>query len=350
MEDRRDHWPGFLDFCAFEGWTGGPAFNVPMLRAELRAIEVENGGPLPRLDRAWLAACLVSVYSTGAATVLWHEQPVTDVLRSTEEELAAWLEENKYRLPVHSDRRRTHGARWKLAKGLKEAAEFVADDEYERGADYDRLWAQVTSVPHVGRYFGIKLAGALNWLGCTDARQYDIRANGAKNGRKTLGLLFGRPDVADHKDNSKKKVRAAEDLARAAKGELEYEGLRYSWFEYEALLCEYNQMVKGSRYPGKTPDGEQVMLEEVLEPGWGRGHQALGIVRAAREMHLPDPLQTARRRKDLMRAYPEHGYVWCDAIYDRDLTEDPAAPAVRPEPLVSWRPRTSPERVAEPAL
>lgn len=340
MQGRRDYWAGFADFVAGETWAGGPSPNLKMVGALSRAVPHRT-----RVHETWLACCYAAIYNTSGASALYHCWPDPESAAAADD-LEGWIAENRPGMPVHSNRRRTHGSPRKMAEGLRSLAEFAVAQKFETYGDYERLWAQVHEIDNVGRYFGIKLCGTLRELGLTRAAQPDIRARGAKNGRRTLALLY--PDDADRLDmktggNSRRSVDLAETRALEVKQRLEEQhGLDVDWFELEALLCEFNQLVKGHRYPGSTSDGDAAALAKA-EAHFREDTLISQYVWLARESVLPHELVRSSKDDALVVAYRDHGYVWSDALYDRSLTEDPASPAVRSEPLTDRAPLTRPE-------
>lgn len=338
-----DHWAGFADFVAFETAAGGPSPNLALIESTAEQLELTD-----RSELTWLACCYAAIYNTPVSGVVAQVWPHRNVWSDSSPLLERWLEDHKDGLPVHSNRRRTHGSRRKLAQSLSAYARFAELADFEAGDDYDRLWAQVHELPAIGRYFGIKLAGTLHRLGLTEAAQYDIRARGAKNGRRTLALLF--PEEADVLDlkrggNSKRAIAAAERHAQAVKDWLAAQDLDVDWFQLEALLCEYNQMVKGHRYPGSTSDGDLEAYVKVHEH-FPNDAETLAPVWSAREAVLPPWLWGTRKRKNAVDIYSKHGYVWSDAVYDWAESTDLSSPVVRSEPYTDWEPRTRPERTA----
>lgn len=328
-----DHWAGFTDFVAFESEAGGPSPNLKLI------------GAVPGAD-PWLAACYAAIYNTPGACVLWTEWPLERLLSLGLDPLHEWAEEHWRGLPVHSNRMRSNGAPSRLAKSMWALAQFIEAGDWEREDDYDRLWSQVMSVPSIGRYFGIKFAGALRVVGATEARQYDIRARGAKNGRRTLGMLYP-PDGTregayhDSRDSSKPALEAAEYFARCAKQWIDTEyGLECDWFQFEALLCEYAQMVKGSRYPGKTSDADFDAYAKVCSH-FGKDHPAVEKVLDARHDALPEWCRYYYKYKPLLPIYRDFGYVWSDALYDRH-SDDLSDPEVLSTPKTDWEPLTRP--------
>lgn len=334
-----EHREGFIDFVALETASAGPSPNLKLIQEAARAL------PTERVSRAWFAALYAAIYNTPGALVLYQYWSDPEVVLA-HNDLESWLAENKPGLPVHSNRLRTHGSMAKLAQGMRALAEFVVEDSFERGDDYDRLWAQVHEVKAIGRYFGIKFAGALRRLELTEAAQYDIRARGAKNGRRTLALLH--PDEAELLDlktggNSAAAVALAEERARELRLQVHGHGLQADWFQFEALLCEYNQMVKGDRYPGKTSDSDLDALRRV-EAHFGADEPAALSCWRARSEALPPFALELQKRKDLLDVYKRHGYQWSDALYDYGATEDLAAPVELANPHTPWEPLLRPGR------
>lgn len=330
-----DYWDGFADFVAFERAAGGPSPNLKLIKA---AGDVVSGADD---ELAWLAGCYAAIYNTPGALALWFEWPLERVLRSDEGELKDWLEEN--RLPIHSNRLRTHGAPSRLARGARALAEFAVSGNWERGDDFDRFWAQVNSVPSIARYFGIKLAGTMYELGLTESQQYDIRARGAKNGRKTLALLYEDESLTLKEGGNRGVVI---DRVERVAGEVydwlaDEHGLHVNYFQYEAVLCEFNQMVKGHRYPGKTSDADLDATDKVSDL-FGPDHPAVRVTATARDQAVPEFQRSRRKRKHLLDVYSDHGYVWSDAVYSDEETTDGSAPALRSTPHTDWEPLTRP--------
>lgn len=331
-----EHREGFLDFVALETAAAGPSPNLKLIQGAARSL------PATRGDRAWFAACYAAIYNTPGALVLYHNVS-PDEAWADPVSVEQWLTEHKEGLPVHSNRLRTHGSMKKMALGLRSLAEFVTTDDFERGDDFDRLWEQVNEVQAVGRYFGIKFAGTLHRLGLTEAAQYDIRARGAKNGRRTLALIF--PDDAELLDlksggNSRAAVELAEGRARELRLEVHGHGLEVDWFQMEALLCEANQMFKGDRYAGKTSDSDLGALRRV-EAHFGSSALPATQCWTARSEALPPFALELEKRKDLLDVFEKHGYCWSDALHDYEATAisgDFSKPVPLAEPKTSWRP------------
>ena len=327
LQCNRDYWAGFSDFVACEVLAAGPSPNLKMIGAQADALGLHG-----RVDRAWLACCYAAIYNTSGASALFHHWSAHSVLHAGIFEVTTWLSRNSPGLPVHSNRLRTHGSPRKMAEGLLGLAEFSLTDDFERGDDYDRLWKEVRGIAHVGRYFGIKLAGTLHELGLTEAAQYDIRAAGAKNGRRTLALLhpehFERLSLKTG-GNSPENVALVDRVATSVKDWLRDErDLCIDWFQFEALLCEANQCVKGARYPGKTSDADLGALDKASDH-FGESSPEVRATREARRRTLPPELVDSRKREDLLGVYAEHDYMWSDAIYDYDATTDLAKPVSR---------------------
>jgi len=186
------------------------------------------------------------------------------------------------------------------------------------------LWTELTSLYLVGRYFGVKLAGTLHRFGLVTAEQYDIRPAGAKNGRRTLARIFpASPLPLDTKKNDSQTLALVDSLAADLKEWMETTcGFTVSWFEYEALLCEYNQLAKGKRYPGSTSDSDLGALQKV-SLALGSSDPAVEAVFAARKATHPswalgEVGGWPGKRKDLLRLYADHGIIWSDSVYDYD--------------------------------
>lgn len=336
---RKEHLQdAFADFVAFEGAAGGPSPNLKLIKAAADA-----GGASTPADRAWLAGCYAAVYNTPSSVQLWSDWPLGRLLKSAADhgphELVAYLRSNWDGIVIHSNRRRTHANIEKLASGMLGLAAFAVEEGWEKGDDYDRLWADVTAVPAIGRYFGIKLAGTLHALGLTEAQQYDIRPRGAKNGRRTLALLHDDMKLDQRAGNRKVIIDHVDGVAFQTKLWLETIGLKTSWFEFEALLCEFNQMVKGDRYPQKTSDADLDALYK-METHFSTSHRAFEIVREARRRVLPEYAVDVLKRKELLDVYAKHGYVWSDAVYDYGATTDLSDPVVLSRPRTDWTPKT----------
>lgn len=329
------HMRGFTDFVAMEGLAGGPSPNVKLIGRMARVGRVE------KRELWWRACCYAAVYNTAASAAVWTHWPFPRMIKpGSTEKLEAWLMKNWAGVPIHSNRMRTNGSPKRLAASLASLAGWVARGELETDDDFDALWQQVTGVRSVGRYFGIKLAGTLAELRLTKARQYDVRARGAKNGRATLRLMF--PDSGVPKrGNSPAALREVDELAAALRRSLEEGyGLTPTWFEFEALLCEYNQCVKGDRYPGKTSDSDLASLERV-RTHFGVDCSAVESADSAREASLPLTALGRTKRADLTGVYAEHGYMWSDAIYDYEATDDLRRPVLRGD-APAWSPLTTP--------
>lgn len=314
-----DHWKGFADFVWMEKLAGGPSANIVVMAKVAELLDLDA------LDLSWLCACYCAIYNAPAATAMYHAFKLDYVLEARHTQLVADLKYYEKGLPVHSNRLRTFGGAERMAKGMKELAKWVAfnDDQHEDYPDYDTLWDELTAIPGVGRYFAIKLAGIMHRVGLTTVSQYDIRAKGAKNGRQTLAYLFpGRANELILKAGNKQETI---DLVNWHANEV-YEfltrrttfGTEITWFELEAMLCEYNQAVKGHRYPGKTSDADLGQLYKVYD-FFGPVDFVDTVFRARAATHpryaLGEESGWSGKRKEMLSIYKDLGYMWSDALY-----------------------------------
>ena len=335
MAVKLDHWKGFEDFVWMEMLAGGPSANIVVMA------EVANLLKLSKAELRWLCACYCAIYNAPAATAMFYCYPRNVVLRSSSVELIDALDKNKPGLPVHSNRLRTNGSTKRMAASMKALAKWAR--VYEPVKTYDELWSQLNAISSVGRYFAIKLAGIMHRVGLTDVQQYDIRARGAKNGRQSLAYLY--PEAAEwlgnYKDNSKGTLDQVDGFANEVFKRLTSQERfkNITWFELEAMLCEYNQAVKGHRYPGKTSDADLTQLNKVIAH-FGPSEEFVRVVYKARgkthpKYALGEEHGWDGKRKEMLATYRDLGYMWSDAIYLYNRTQDLNDPQVVNQELLA---------------
>lgn len=316
-----NHLDGFKDLVAGVRDVGGNPLEL------LARVPDAMGRRRPE-DRAWLALAYGATYSAHATIALWWEWPLERVQAEGVPGLQAWYERNGY-ADLCRKERQYHKAPRVAAPILYQAATVA--DMFEIPNTYEELWDLVGSVKGYGRYQKIKVCGALKWVKATYAEQPDIRAAGAKFGRKTLGMLD--PSIREAggdnaKVGKKRAIDAAEDCAARLRGWLAKQGLEVGFFELESLLCEYQQMLGGRLHPGKALGMDLADLVEV-ERRFGMTHPAAEVGRHLRGEILREHSWRGRTRFELDTVYRDHGYVWSDSWYDWEQTEDLSRPALR---------------------
>lgn len=317
MRTDEDRLSGLAEFCALEIATGGPD---PQVEVAARA---DSG-------TGWFSGCFVSPYTVGAGAALkLHLEPFSE----DEEQIERLFVEHRPGLPTRRERR----AVWspaKMARSLTSYSRWARDVLPSlREASYEEVWGSLANETiYYGRYAGMKLIETLHRAGALQARQHSIMPSGAWSPRATLALVL--PDQAPLlKDggNSRRTLAEVDSLAADVKLVVEEQiGREMSWFSYETLLCNYRQSLKG-KYPGRSQDrelahwhtaagywGEEALLEQV--PFFELraelfDHRCLGELRGWRGA-----------RKELETTVDEHGYMWCDTLFDYDETTDLARP------------------------
>jgi hypothetical protein len=313
----------FTEFCRLELSTGGPDPQVEII-AQAGQGEQEKG---------WLAGCFIGPYTVGAAAALNAGTTRAKVLQDPAG-LTTWIGRNWAGLPIRRERR----AVWKIEKLSECLHSYAVWSEYTLPgliyASFDTVWDSLDKeVRYVGRYASMKLIEVLyrqNLL--QNARQDSIVPDGAWSPRKTLGLLHPE-DVAEFPGlltgNSVATLQRVNEVANTRRLTLNKDlNTTVSFFDYETMLCNYRQALKG-KYPGRSHDRELAYYIKAFSVSSQRD-DSFPFAKIRRERfnnHCLGELNGwGGARKELETIFDDHGYFWCDTVFDYKNTADFANP------------------------
>ena len=306
-------------YCHLELSTGGPDPQVDIVAAAARERTDDWR------ERAWMAGCFVNPYTVGAGAVLWNSLPQLCVDKETIKSFCEKYGLRSAALPMRRERRAVYSTE-KFATSLSSYAKWVRDElPHMRQATYPELWASIAdNVIYVGRYAAMKLLETLFRAGVTTekhAQQYDIRPNGAWSPRLTLAMV--RPESAEYLDrgNGIRNLMRVDDIARDVKQDIErLIGRDMTFFEFETLLCNYRQGLKG-KYPGRSHDRELAHYRRT-ESYWGADHmrtRGLDFYKLRRDLFpsccLGETDERWEAARPALEQSVEHGYFWCDTVH-----------------------------------
>jgi len=321
----------FVDFCRLKLDVRGPDVHMKTAGEGLKL-------PEGSLDQLWWFGVYTNFCSTPPAGAVFAHWPLDRVLVEGEVALAEWISENWKGLPVRKNRRPVR-APYKLARGLYSYATWVdrAHDELP-SMSYAEAWDSVDKgVTYFGRYAIIKLLEVFRLhAGLEQLVSVDIHADSGWSPRKALALMYpeyGRVLV----QGGNTKAALAEVNAVADKAlDLASDTLNYdmSYYELEALLCNYRQGLSGTMYVGRTIDSEleyHVKVENHFGADPYRGGFDFFGSRAAVFPHecLGELNGWAGPREQVFDTFTRYGYWWSDRLYDYNATEDFANPVRR---------------------
>lgn len=325
------HRVGFVEFCRLK-----IAVNGPDVHMKVAGVGTEHLG---LTERMWWFGVYTSLCSTPPAAAIWARWPLERVLAEGDT-LEGWLRENWAGIPVRKNRRPVRSPA-KLARNIRSYARWLDGemrDPLLDWSDYDSVWNAVDRhVIFFGRYALIKLLEVFRrYAGFSGLEAPDIRAAGAWSPRKCLAFLYpehgkllvqggsSREALAEvHALASRERERLSEKLGREV-----------SFYELEALLCNYRQTFSGTLYVGRTIDSELDYYNQVVghfgdDPFLGRFDFFGTRKRVFPVECLGEVNGWEGVRKPLFDVYATYGYVWSDVLYDWHATMDLGSPALR---------------------
>lgn len=332
-EEVERHRDGFAEFCRLKIDVNGPDVHMKMAGVGTEGIALR--------ERMWWFGIYTNLCSTPPAAAIWARWPLDRALEEGDE-LEGWLRENWAGLPVRKNRRPVRSPA-KLARGILGYARWLdseMSDPVLNWANYDSVWNSVSeNVIFFGRYATIKLLEVFRrYVGFDKLVAPDIRANGGWSPRKCLAFLYpehGRLLVQG--GNSREAIGeihalAAQERLRVSKAI----NRDVSFYELEALLCNYRQTLSGTFYVGRTIDSElayylKVATHFARDPYVRERFDFFGTRKRVfpRECLGEFNMWEEEVRKDLFGVYAEYGYLWSDRVYDYARSKADLAHPVR---------------------
>lgn len=254
----------FEAFSRAELASGGPD---PQVKIIAEAITRLGGSDV---EKTWRAGAFISAYTCGAAAAIWAQLGWED----SSEMISAFLRMHGEYLPTRRERRTIWGAdRVKWTKNLVSWSALAARVAEWKDLAYPALYDTISkNTTYFGRYATMKVIEVLHRAGVVAAGQTDIRPIGAKYPRRTLAWLFGYDiGTIDSDRNDDMALATVNAIAEDLKLKYAIE----SWFDFETLLCNYRQSLRG-KYPGRSHDRELAHWRKA-EPYWRPETQARWI-------------------------------------------------------------------------
>lgn len=327
-----DHLRCFIEFCERKLGVNGP--DVHMKTAGVGTADVTD-----LEERLWRLGVYNSFCSTPPAAAVWARWSRDRVLKEGQAALAAWLRKHWAGIPVRKNRRPARSPD-KLARCLHSLATYLAaqgSGQFFGEATYEEAWDSLDAVYTWGRYVKIKFLETLRrYMGFEQLDAPDIRAAGGWSPRRALAYM--EPEKADillGKSSSRETLQLVHAIAADVCTEV-YAVLRrqVSFYELEALLCNYRQTCSGTFYAGRTIDSELEYHAKVecyfgADPYLG----TFDFFGTRRRVFPPECLGELSGwsgvRKDLWSVFREHQVIWSDVVYDYRATTNLARPVRR---------------------
>jgi hypothetical protein len=319
------HLKGFTEFCRWEKATGG---SDPHMRvAELVAKERY---PDDRMGQAWFVGLYTACYNVPAAEIMTtlrhYPQDVLEDVSGFEEEISeVWPF-----LPMRRERKAAGFGRQKLADYIVGYARFL--DEFglsylDDTDNFDECYSLLQdSIKYNARYFTMKLYEVMHrTINNPKYPMTDIRPKKGQYARRTLTFINPQHDPYSDKPEA---LAEAHSLSLGLMDVLWEEGVELDWFTFEVMLCNYRQAADGRQYPGRALDSE---LGHYIQAS--AYPIKFHMMEKRLEVSPPECLGEIQgwggRRKELGRCWPDHGYTWCDILYDYNAMIDIAEPVRR---------------------
>jgi hypothetical protein len=308
--DANWHYEKFLDFARKEIASGGPDPHITMAAKLAESTS----------DPAWFVGCYTAPYVLATAEVIntrWSREKVI-VNPNT---FRWWVKSYWSSLPIRKERRVNGTGPEKLAEILISYAHWLDNTRLLALGDFESVYDQVSTAPHHGRYFGMKLYETLRLAMGGIPEMEDIRPKKGSLARRGLAFMFPHHDPKDDSLAGLRQANALSDGLRKTLG--------IGWFTVEVLLCNYRQAFAGKQYPGRAHDSELGHARHVMK-GWP-GELDLMPLRSALfpHEHLGEKQGWDNRRLELGKVMNEYDYVWSDLEFDYLKTKDFANPVRR---------------------
>jgi len=320
--DVEHHRNGFRDWVNLEMDLGGPDPQVSLI------VRMIKDSTWDLAERAWRAACWVSIYTVACGEMLWKELPST----VSDKEIRAAVDKVWPLLTIRMERRAIMSAP-RLTRFLSSFRDWINDELFELDrADYEAIWNSAREHIHFsGRYSTIKVLEVLRRLEVVSAALPDLRPDGAWSPRLTLSFLRPDKDAVLNGGNSAETLAEVLDIFEDMRTEMNpFIGRPQPLdpFTFEVSLCNYRQSLK-TKYPGRGHDSELACYKKT-EPYWKySGHTSAFLItrymmwdrRCLGELHGWNAV-----RKEVGETIAQHGYYWSDLVYDYTRTTDLAHP------------------------
>jgi len=307
----------FVSFSRSELSSGGPDHHLRTIADIARS---RYGGPE---ERAWAVCCYAAPYNVPAGLAILDEWPLDRPLDGIE----GWLVENWRGIPIRKEKRAVRSPA-KMARHIRDLRAWASGIGalIDAAESFEDLWSSMRGVWGAGRYTSCKLLEGVRRAGVTSVPQPDIRPNGAKYPRRALSFIH--PEHAEELNATGTRTydAFADGLARGTATAVPAPDV----FTAEVLLCDWQQALRGSYYPGRPLDSEIDQARQVSEH-FGTDLAALWDVRASLfpPEHLGEAQGWSGRRKELGATWDDHGYWWSDLELDYVATADLADPVRR---------------------
>lgn len=315
----------FRQFVHREQLTGGPDHHrVLAVEGAQRAAD-----PVVRL---WRVLCYVATYEIHTGAQIWTAWPLPQRVLAAGEAFATWVGSEWPRFLWRRERRAARSIP-KLTDALRSCAAFAL--KYGRSGDsaYEVWWARaLAELRYFGRYATIKVLETWRRAGGPVGPCPDIRPVDGWSPRAALAELV--PVVADvclRGGNSAGALSAVHWAATQIRDAILPDA---SWETVEILLCNYHVAAHTrGEYPGRRLDTDLGHYYAAQAHWDNRAPDDLPFLEW-RERRFPAAcLGEVRgwrgRRPELGACWLDHGYFWCDMLYDyyasRERLADPVA-------------------------
>jgi len=323
----------FGEFCRLKVGVNGPDVHMKAAGAVTEGLSDD--------ERRWKLALYNCFSSVPTAAVIWARIPRERLVVADESAVMLWLEKHWRGIPVRNTRRPVR-APHRLAKCLQSVARFDAD---VRGMSYEEAWQAADEVWSWGRYVKIKYLETLRrFMGPEYAHLEapNIRPNGGWSPRRMLSWLYPDVETLASTSNDRPTLDAVNFYAANARETASgFVGRDVSFYEVEALLCNYRQNLTGKLYPGRTIDSELEYHGRVrrywsadsddplLDPYLGTADFFGARARTFPTETLGEVQGWEGPRPEIFRTITEFGYIWSDVLYDFNATTDFSMPVRR---------------------
>lgn len=322
-----DYRAAFHQFVERERATGGPDHH--------RTLAAKAAGEVLRepARALWRVLCYVATYEICTGAQLWTHWPDPGEVTTRATDLQAWIEEHWPKLLWRRERRAVR-SKPKLLRSLLASARFANEQAHliaSGGYTYSDLWTiGERDLLGLGRYALLKVFETFRRAGAQVPACPDIRPAGAWSPREGLALLFPEhATLCNEGGDRPRTLEAVQELAQRVRA-LEFTAWD-SWETIEILLCNFRVAVSSSKeYPGRR-----------LDTDLGNWHASTD------RWHVPPPLPFFEwrrqafpasclgelggwqgRRDELGACFPEHGYFWCDTVFDYQASRNRLADPV----------------------
>jgi len=330
-----EHKEYFIGFCKLVTMINATTPHLTMV-----AESAKNCSPAEQL---WRGCCYSATYNYPAAEILWQHFPCAEGLLGMHKigQLESWITEHWVGIPLRRERKAVNAPK-RLTENLVSLATWAekyftgwhdwVNEPFGSPSRYESAWEDFGQVKYAGRYIQIRFLEYLRRVLDTGTVMPDIRPIGGEYPRQTLSLMYPNDAEALLGNDSKENIYITNSIAKNCMEMLSKNSLQISYYAMQSLLCEYKQAILGKKqFPGHSLDSELGYLEKTKKH-WGEYKTQMFDVRLAL---FPRPCLGEicgwnGKRLELAATLADHGYLWCDMIYDYKATTDLVNP-------VMWR-------------